>query len=68
MSLDENLNKKFEGTIFNNVELSKYSWFNLGGPAEYLFKPNSKNELIEFLKYNKKIILKSQFWVQDQIL
>ena len=31
MSLDENLNKKFEGTIFNNVELSKYSWFNLGG-------------------------------------
>ena len=22
MSLDKNLNKKFEGTIFNNVELS----------------------------------------------
>tara|TARA_Y100000591_G_C21851208_1_gene711809 strand:- start:3854 stop:4759 length:906 start_codon:yes stop_codon:yes gene_type:complete len=58
MSLDKNLNKKFEGTIFNNVELSKYSWFNLGGPAEYLFKPNSKNELIEFLKYNKKNNLK----------
>ena len=58
MSLDENLNKKFEGTIFNNVELSIYSWFNLGGPAEYLFKPNSKNELIEFLKYNKKNNLK----------
>ena len=35
MSLDKNLNKKFEGTIFNNVQLSKYSWFNLGGPAEY---------------------------------
>ena len=58
MSLNEDLKKKFEGTIFNNVQLSKYSWFNLGGPAEYFFKPNSKKELLEFLKHNKKNNLK----------
>ena len=30
-------------------DLSKYSWFNLGGPAEILFKPNSIDELKNFL-------------------
>ena len=33
--------------------MSKYSWFNLGGPAEYLFKPDNKQQLIEFLRENK---------------
>ena len=54
MSLSQELKKKFNKSISNDVNLSNYSWFNLGGPAEYLFKPDNKNQLIEFLKENKK--------------
>ena len=58
MSLNQELIKKFSKNISNNTKLSNYSWFNLGGPAEYLFKPKNKSQLIEFLKENKKNKLK----------
>ena len=58
MSLDQNLLKRFEKNIYNNVSLSKFSWFNLGGPAEYLFKPENESQLIEFFKENKNEKLK----------
>ncbi len=35
--------------IYKKEKLSKYSWFNLGGPAEILIKPNSIDELKNFL-------------------
>ena len=54
MILDQKIKKKFSNYIFNNIKLSNYSWFNLGGPAEYLFKPKDKQQLIEFLNENKK--------------
>ena len=54
MNINQNLFKKFSNNISNNTKLSNYSWFNLGGPAEYLFKPENKSQLIEFLKENKK--------------
>ena len=54
MSLNQELIKKFQKNLSNNIKLSNYSWFNLGGPAEYLFKPKNKEQLIEFLKENKK--------------
>ena len=54
MSLELLLKKKFSKNISNNIDLSNYSWFNLGGPAEYFFKPRDKDQLIEFLKENKK--------------
>ena len=54
MRYNEDLIKKFGNNISNNIKLSNYSWFNLGGPAEYLFKPKNKNQLIEFLKENKR--------------
>ena len=54
MSLSQEIIKKFNKNIFNNIKLSSYSWFNLGGPAEFLFKPDNKNQLIEFLKENSK--------------
>ena len=53
MSIDQELIKKFKKNISNNIKLSNYSWFNLGGPADYLFKPKNKKQLIEFLKENK---------------
>tara|TARA_Y100001970_G_scaffold95263_1_gene120048 strand:+ start:14005 stop:14874 length:870 start_codon:yes stop_codon:yes gene_type:complete len=39
--------------IYENEKLSKYNWFNLGGPAKILFKLQSVDELKEFLKNNK---------------
>ncbi len=52
----ENLNllkEKFSGSISINENLSKYNWFNLGGPAEMLFKPKNIEQLKEFLIINK---------------
>ena len=54
MNLILELSKKFKNNISHNVELSNYSWFNLGGPAEHLFKPHNKEQLVEFLEVNKK--------------
>ena len=36
--------------IYKNEKLSKYNWFNLGGPAKIFFKANSEFDLKEFLK------------------
>tara|TARA_B100001287_G_C22613142_1_gene496161 strand:- start:238 stop:1149 length:912 start_codon:yes stop_codon:yes gene_type:complete len=56
--MKQDLIKKFSKNVSTNIELSKYSWFNLGGPAELFFKPENKNQLIEFLKYSKENKLK----------
>ena len=54
MSSSIDILNKFQKNISTNAQLSKYSWFNLGGPAEYLFKPENKDQLIEFLKINRE--------------
>ena len=59
MNVSQNLIKKFGDNLRLNVNLSNYSWFNLGGPAEYFFKPKDKNQLIEFLFEAKKNNLKT---------
>ena len=46
----EKIKKKISGEILFNENLSKYSWFNLGGPAKVVFKPKNLNEL------NKKLL------------
>ena len=56
--MKQDLIKKFSRSISTDIELSKYSWFNLGGPAELFFKPENKNQLIEFLKHIKENKLK----------
>ena len=44
-----------ENNIYKNEKLSKYNWFNLGGPAKIFFKPNSEIDLKKFLeKYGSK--------------
>ena len=47
----DELIKKFGKNIFFQEDLSKYSWFNLGGPANILFKPKSIEQLKNFLSY-----------------
>ena len=58
MKIYRELFKKFNNSISINADLSNYSWFNLGGPAEYFFKPKNESQLIEFLKSNRANKLK----------
>ena len=53
MKLDleiKEIKKKISGQILINENVSKYSWFNLGGKAEVIYKPKNLNELSTFLK------------------
>ena len=55
MNLDKNiLQKKFGKNLIIKENLSKYSWFNLGGPADIFFRPKNKDQLIEFLNEIRK--------------
>ena len=58
MIFEKNVIKKFENCLNENVKLSRYSWFNLGGNADYFFKPRDTNHLKEFLKEANKKNLK----------
>tara|TARA_B100000242_G_scaffold285192_1_gene249357 strand:+ start:16 stop:921 length:906 start_codon:yes stop_codon:yes gene_type:complete len=58
MTLQLKMLKKFDKNIQKNIKLSNFSWFNLGGPAEYFFKPENKKQLVEFFKENQKTKLK----------
>ena len=42
MTLNNNFIKKFGDNFSENVKLSNYSWFNLGGNAEYFYKAKIK--------------------------
>ena len=53
--------KKFGESLSQKVKLSNYSWFNLGGNAEFFFKPKDKTELLEFFKESKKNDIKTTF-------
>ena len=51
MNLNKDLlQKKFGKSLIIEENLSKYSWFNLGGPADIFFRPENKNQLVKFLK------------------
>ena len=55
----EKIKKDFSDQIKVNENLSKYSWFNLGGPASLVFKPKDQNQLSNLspLMVLNKIIL-----------
>ena len=40
----------FSDRLRQNADLSKTNWFRVGGPAEWLFKPNNSQDLSTFLK------------------
>ncbi len=52
------LKKNFD-KLYLDENLSRYSWFNLGGTADVFFRPKDQDNLINFLKhtnkFNKKI-------------
>jgi UDP-N-acetylmuramate dehydrogenase len=50
----DTIKNKITGKINFDESLSKYSWFNTGGPAKVVFKPKTLNELSIFLKNVKQ--------------
>ena len=51
MKMDiKDLKTKFGKQILIDEKLSNYSWFNLGGPADIFFKPNSVKDIIFFFE------------------
>ena len=49
----EDIKKKkllIDGDIFFDQSIKNLNWFNIGGKAKILFKPNSLKGLIEYLK------------------
>ena len=54
MTLKGDLKEKFKDNLSLDVNLQNYSWFNLGGNAEFFFKAQNKNQLIKFLKEAKR--------------
>ena len=53
MNIETHIKKiknKIKGQVLFNENLSKLSWFNLGGEAKVLFKPNDLKELSFFLR------------------
>ena len=57
----ENFSQKIKGKIKFNYCLKKHTWLNIGGEAKIFFVPETLNELVEFLLYNKK--KKEKFFV-----
>ena len=49
----ENKSKNFSGKIYYNYSLKKLNWFNIGGNTKIYFKPDTLQDLIEFLKQCK---------------
>ena len=49
-SISKKIEIKLGKKILLNEKLSNYSWFNLGGPSEMFFKPDSVADIIFFLK------------------
>ena len=60
MTLENNFVKKFGENFTKNVNLSSFSWFNLGGNAEYFYKAKDKDQLIDFLRETKKEKIKTK--------
>lgn len=44
---------KVRGSYRENFQLSKVTWFGVGGPADILYKPADSEDLSDFLKENK---------------
>ena len=59
MKLENYFLNKFGDNFSENVSLANYSWFNLGGNAEYFFKAKNIEQLNEFLKEAKKKNIKT---------
>ena len=49
----ENKFKNYSGKVYLNYSLKKLNWFNIGGNAKIYFKPDTLQDLIDFIKLSK---------------
>tara|TARA_B100001029_G_C15031265_1_gene437126 strand:+ start:674 stop:1579 length:906 start_codon:yes stop_codon:yes gene_type:complete len=54
MKIQDSLKNQFGDKVLFNEKLSKFSWFNLGGPAEIFFKADTTSQLSSFIKSLKE--------------
>ena len=54
MKIQDSLKNQFGDKVLFNEKLSKFSWFNLGGPAEIFFKAENISQLSSFIKSLKE--------------
>ncbi len=59
---------KVRGTYRENISLSQYTWFRVGGPAEVLFKPADEEDLAHFIRTLPKDIPYTFLGVGSNIL
>ncbi|MDH5188306.1 MAG: UDP-N-acetylmuramate dehydrogenase [Rhodospirillaceae bacterium] len=57
-----------KGRISENADLSRVTWFRVGGPAEVLFKPDDVDDLAHFLKNRPKDVPVSIIGVGSNLL
>ena len=62
MTLENYFNIKFGESVKKNVNLANYSWFNLGGNAQFFFKAEEIKQLLDFLKEAKKKKFKNYYF------
>ena len=51
MTLNYEFKKKFGNDLKENINLSNYSWFNLGGNAEFFYKAKNNKQLLDNYQY-----------------
>jgi UDP-N-acetylmuramate dehydrogenase len=45
---------KVRGELEENAPLDRETWFRAGGPADVLFRPADRDDLVEFIKKKPK--------------
>ena len=55
--------ENFNSKIQFNYELKKTNWFNIGGKTRIYFKPETLQELIDFLKLYPLILEPQSFYL-----
>jgi UDP-N-acetylmuramate dehydrogenase len=50
----DDIKKFFRGTILLSESMSNHTTFRIGGPADYYFKPENKDDAVEIIRYLQK--------------
>ncbi|MBA4312303.1 MAG: UDP-N-acetylenolpyruvoylglucosamine reductase [Chlorobiaceae bacterium] len=50
----DDIKKFFRGTILLSESMSNHTTFRIGGPADYFFKPENKEDAVDIIRYLQK--------------
>ena len=64
----KNIKSKISGEILFDENLSKHSWFNIGGLAKVIFKPGNLNHMLKFTKGEYIVVFDSDFLPEKDFL